>query len=90
MAEEVFTTEEALQELLEACKCDDGEEPGIEAPTFAGSCGDESSVSESEGDAGQTLEEDELPQTTRRRNYATRSKRLARCLTSALNPDNYK
>ena len=40
MAEEVFTTEEALQELLEACECDDGEEPGIEAPTFAGACGD--------------------------------------------------
>ena len=90
MAEEVFTTEEALRELLEACEYDDGEEPGIEAPTFAGACGDESSVSESEGDAGQSLEKDELPQTTRRRNYATRSKRLVRCLTSALNPDNYK
>ena len=89
MAEEVCTTEEALRELLEACEYDDGEEPGIEAPTFAGACGDESSLSESEGDAGQSLEKDELPQTTRRRNYATRSKRLVRCLTSALNPDNY-
>ena len=49
MAEEVFTTEEALQELLEACEHDDGEEPGIEAPAFAGAHGDESSISECKG-----------------------------------------
>ena len=90
MAEDVFTTKESLQELLEACKHDDGEEPRIEAPTFAGARGDKSSISESERNTGQTLEEGELPQRTRRRNYATRSKRLVRCLTSALNPNNYK
>ena len=90
MAEEVFKTGKALQELLKACEHDDGEEPGIEAPTFAGARADESSISESEGKAGETLEEEELSQKNRRCNYATRLKRFVRCLTFALNPDNYQ
>ena len=88
MTEEIFTTEEALDELLQNYENDDGEEPGIEAPTIMGEHTGLSS-SESESDDEESLQEEDLPQRSRKRIRATRSKRLVRSLCSALNPANY-
>ena len=88
MAEEIFTTEEALDELLQNYENDDGEEPGIEAPTIMEEHTGLSS-SESESDDEESLQEEDLPQRSRRRIRAMRSKRLVRSLCSALNPATY-
>jgi len=75
-----------INQVLEELEDDDGEEPGVEAQLFRGTnLSSDSTSSESENDE----ESNEQPHWTRRRNFATKSKRLVRCLSTALNPENY-
>jgi len=85
MTESVYTTEQALEELIQNYEDNDGEEPGLELQSFSGNDPISSSSSENESDQAMDVQ----PQCYRKRNYATRSQRLVRSLKSALNSDNY-
>ena len=85
MLQETYTTEQVLEKLTEEYGNEQGGEPGVEAQVYETEYCIMSSSSESESD--QDL--DDPPSCIRKRNCTTISQRLVRCLSSALNPDNY-